>query len=307
MNKCPITFEPCGEAKYSERGLRALHPRLKDLTDFPLGAEEQRRTAVSREARISISGVQPKLSAQLSVKKGTFEVTAQGGHFILKPQLREYPEVPQNESLTMKMAAACGIEVPLSGMVWAVDGSLLYFVKRFDRVGSGKLAVEDFTQLLAVRRGDKYGLTVESMIAALDFCTFPVLAKQAFFKRVLFNYLVGNEDAHLKNWSLLTKRDGVVELSPAYDLLNTAILTNSGKEAALMLRGRDKNYRQEDFMGYLAERLGLTSGQVKTVLEELVSAQDEWEALLDKSFLGEPLKKNYHAYLSERRRRVLGI
>ncbi|NIP93452.1 MAG: HipA domain-containing protein, partial [Akkermansiaceae bacterium] len=158
MRHCPITLRPVPEgATYSPEGLRMLHPKLKDLKPLDLSWEEQLRQARLRADKMSVQGVQPKLSAVLRVKDYRFEIVDQGGKFLLKPNPPPYEEVPANEAVTMTMAAAAGIEVPDHGLVPAIDGSWVYFVRRFDRVGrSGKLHVEDFGQLTAATRETKY-------------------------------------------------------------------------------------------------------------------------------------------------------
>lgn len=118
MNRCPITYELCGETRYSEAGLRALSPNLKILHDFPYDAQQQRQEAVVRATRMSIQGVQPKLSIKLNAKDGLFEIVDQAGRFVIKPQHGVYPHLPENEGLTMQLAGLCGIETPLSGLVW---------------------------------------------------------------------------------------------------------------------------------------------------------------------------------------------
>ncbi|MFO7524882.1 MAG: HipA domain-containing protein, partial [Ignavibacteriaceae bacterium] len=157
MNTCPITYEPCGDKKYSEKGLKLLSRNLTQLEDFPYTQEEQLREAAARAPKMSIQGVQPKLSAKLKVKKGIFEVVDKGGEYILKPQNIMYPQLPENEDLTMRLAEEIGLDVPLHGLIYSKDQKLTYFIKRFDRYGKGKkYAVEDFAQLSGNNRNTKY-------------------------------------------------------------------------------------------------------------------------------------------------------
>ena len=148
--------------------------------------------------------------------------------------------MPENEDLTMRMAGVVGIDVPLHGLVYAKDGSLTYFIKRFDRKGrQEKIAVEDFAQLAGKDRDTKYRSTMEAVVKVLDqFCTFPLIEKARLFKLVLFNFLTGNEDSHLKNFSLM-RRVPIIELSPAYDLLNTTIVIRAQEEIALPLNRQE--------------------------------------------------------------------
>jgi serine/threonine-protein kinase HipA len=308
MNRCPITYEDCGAERYSLRGLRLLSRRLTRLEDFPFSAAQQRREAIRRAGRMSIQGVQPKLSVVLNVEANTLEIVESGGRYIVKPQMSEYPEVPENEDLTMKMAAAAGLETPFHGLIHSKDGSLSYVIRRFDRTGrTDRIPLEDFAQLLGHDRDTKYASSMEQVASVLDrFCTFPAIEKLKLFKLVLFNYLTGNEDAHLKNFSLI-RREGKVELSPVYDLLNSTMVINSGEELALPLNGKKNRLKREDFMAYFAkERLGLTDKAISRTIGELETASALWLGLLDRCFLSDKRKAMYGELLG-RRMRALGL
>src|SRR5947209_5868670 len=130
--KCPLTYEEVpGDEKFSVRGLTRLSKRLKTLADLPFDREEVRHQAALPPGKMSIQGVQPKLSAVLNTRNSTFTVVDQKGKYILKPPTN-YPELPQNEDLTMHLAKEVDIEVPLHGLVYAKDKSLVYFIQRFD-------------------------------------------------------------------------------------------------------------------------------------------------------------------------------
>ena len=306
MNRCPITYELC-DGKYSSLGIKQISSRLTRLNDLGFSAEEQRYEAALRATKMSIQGVQPKLSAILNIKNGTFDLVDINGKFILKPQHHIFPGLPENEDLTMKMAKVSGIEVPLHGMIYSKDGSLTYFVKRFDRTGrNSKLALEDFAQLAGLTRDTKYNYTVEKLIGIIDkFCTFPMLEKTKFFKRFLFNYLTGNEDMHLKNYSLIS-RDGKIEFSPAYDFLNTSIVLKGDiEETALKINGKNKNLTKKILIDYLGkERLSLNSRMINIILSDLGNAYIEWISLLDNSFLSDDLKEAYLELLSKKASRL---
>jgi serine/threonine-protein kinase HipA len=295
------------EGVYSRRGLRRLSPRLADLAPLPYSAADQRREAALRADKMSIQGVQPKLSARLAPAGGTFEVVDRGGTFILKPQHPIYPHLPENEDLTMRLAGVAGIDVPLHGMVWSRDASLTYFIRRFDRRARGdRIAVEDFAQLTGGTRDTKYDSSMERLVSVLDsHCTFPAIARRELFRRSLFCFLIGNEDMHLKNWSLLTLA-GQTGLSPAYDLVNsTLVLGASAEEVALPLRGRKRNLTRKDWLDYWArDRLALTNRSIQGVLDALCAALPAWDELIGSSFLPPSLIEGYRAILEERVRRV---
>ena len=159
MSRCPITYEPLADGvMYSPAGLRLLHQNLQSLAPLEFTAEQQRQEAIDRVGKMSIQGMQPKLSAVLRVTQGRFEIVDQNGRFILKPQSLDYPELPQNEDLTMRLAAQVDIETPVHGLLRSADQSFTYFIKRFDRQPRGKLPVEDFAQLSGAIRQVKIDL-----------------------------------------------------------------------------------------------------------------------------------------------------
>lgn len=304
MASCPVTLNPIPSGKnYSESGLRMIHPRLTDLKPLPYSLEEQLREARLRSDKMSIQGVQPKLSAILRLKEQSFEVVDSGGKFILKPNPPSYEEVPANEALTMRMAALAGIDVPVHGLLRAIDGSWIYFTKRFDRTGrSGRVHVEDFSQLLGASRETKYESSLEQVAQVVEkFCTFPAVEKPKLAKRLLFCFLTGNEDMHLKNFSIW-HQDGVTSLTPAYDLLNTTLALGAAKEeSALPINGKKKNLTRKLWIEYYCHgRLGLSWAQIDRILADLSSAIIEWKGLIERSYLSEGAKQGYLDILAQR-------
>ena len=302
MSRCPITYETISEGRYSRKALHKLSPKLDELLDLPYSVEEQIHEAETRATKMSIQGVQPKLSAKLNVKGKVFEVVDTGGRFILKPQNQLYRCLPENEAITMHLASAVGIETPFHGMIYAKDGTLTYFIKRFDRQGYRKRALEDFAQLAGLSRVTKYNYSMERLVPILEqHCTFPKLEKLKLLRLTLFNYLVGNEDAHLKNFSLI-RLNQKVQLSPAYDLLNTTIVMKATEELALPLNGKKNNLNRNLFFNYYAiDRLNLTERVIDQVDQEFRSSIDSWKSLIEKSFLTEELKQEYWEVISQRR------
>jgi len=308
MNICPITYQPCGDKKYSEKGLKQLSRNLIQLKDLPFTQEEQLREAAIRADKMSIQGVQPKLSAKLNVKDEVFDIVDRGGEYILKPQNNFYPELPENESLTMKLAELVGIEVPLSGMIYSSDGKLTYFIKRFDRYGKNKkLSIEDFAQLAGKSRETKYDYSMEKLLTLIDtFCTFPVIEKVKLFRLTIFNFLIGNEDMHLKNFSVII-RDNKVELSPAYDLLNTTIVVpGTQEEIALPILGKKRNLSGKELIDYFAkERMNLNDTIISQVLNNINSEWNNWVNLIKISFLSNDMKEKYLELIKNRKAIIL--
>lgn len=314
MNRCLITYAeiPAG-IHYSDKGLRMLSSRLHELRPFPYSVEEQVREAALRARHMSIQGVQPKLSVKLNTSAGIFDVVDSGGRYILKPQNPAYPELPENEDLTMRLAAAAGINVPFHGLIICADGSRSYFIRRFDRTANGKLAVEDFAQLSGESRDTKYRSSIEKVVALTDVCTFPVVEGARLFRRLVFNFIAGNEDMHLKNYSLITY-GSKTELAPAYDYLNTtAVFRLMGRsaddieESALPLNGKKRKLARADWIDYLAhERLGLSAAVVKRILAELHTAGKTWHETIAASFLSTRHKVVYREIVDARLNLMFG-
>lgn len=306
MNRCPITYELCGNEKYSIKGLHLLSRNLNHLNDFPYTSKEQILLATQLAAKLSIQGVQPKLSLILNVAKKEFEIVEKGGKFILKPPHHIYDEIPQNEDLTMKLAKVIGIEVPLHGMIYNIDGSLSYFIKRFDRLAKNqKVAVEDFSQLLGFSRDTKYEASMEKVVSVIEkHCTFPVVEKLKLFRLVIFNFLVGNEDMHLKNFTLI-RRQNKIELSPAYDLLNTTIVIPAREEIALPIRGKKSKLNRTDLIDYFGmERLALPEIVLREEFLKFEKSLEPWQLLIEKSFLSQKLQERYIELIQKRWQRV---
>jgi serine/threonine-protein kinase HipA len=290
MNRCPITYEVIGKNEgYSVSGLHLLSRSLDDLRVFPYDMDEQIELAKEMATKISIQGVQPKISARLDVRQQTFVPVEIMGRYILKPQNQLYSYLPENEDLTMRLAAMAGCEIPLHGLIWSKDGRLTYFIKRFDRSGrAGKVPVEDFAQLAGLSRDTKYEYSIEKIVGLIDrYMTFPVIEKAKFFRLFLVNFLLGNEDAHLKNYSVIT-RSRKQELSPCYDLINSTLAMGgrASEESALPLNRKKRNLSRNDMVGYWGDqRLGLTEKTLNSILHEVKTAAQLSPDVIAKSFL----------------------
>src|SRR4030042_2511969 len=303
MNRCSITYSPCGGNRYSEKGLKLLASGLTNLNVFEYTSEEQRIEAYNRASKMSIQGVQPKLSAILNQKDEKFEIVDKGGKYIRKPQHHLYFQMPENEDLTMRLAELIELEIPLHGLIWSKDNSLTYFIKRFDRKGQNdKIPVEDFAQLGGLNRDTKYDYSMERVVNLINtYCTFPAVERAKLFKMVLFNFLVGNEDMHVKNFSIIN-RDGKIELSPCYDLLNSTIeLNKPEEEIALPVKGEKKNLTRNILIDYFGkERCELTNKVIDNSLNIISDSIPLWMDLINISFLSDDMKKKNVGLLNTR-------
>lgn len=309
MKKCPLTYEPLKSTKkiYSPEGLKKLNPRLKDLAPFPYTRAQQIKEAQRLATKLSIQGVQPKLSAKLNVHQGTFEIAPSGGTFIIKPQVDQYPHLPENEDLTMHLAGACGIEVPWHGLIFCADGTYSYVIKRFDRLARGeKVPLEDFAQLTGATREIKYEVPIEKCVEVLfEHCTYPTLEGVKLLQRLVFSFIVGNEDLHLKNLSLITK-GGKVALSPGFDFVNsTIVLPGSKDELALSLDGKKRGFTREDFVQNFALKNELMNQKTaEKVIDELLTKISQQNSLIKNSFLSDHMKEQYIKLIKSRTKRL---
>lgn len=317
MRYCPITYDLLEDnALYSNKGLHQLLPKLRTLEILPYSTQEQRKEAAARATKLSIQGAQSKLSAILDLRQQTFAFVDKGGIYILKPESDTWPELPANEAISMTLAERFDIEVPVHGLVRTKDDGLTYFIKRFDRTNhslnaymrnelhwlSNKLAVEDFAQLSNKDRETKYSSSVEEVIKIIDnFATFPRVEYIKLWRRILFNFVIGNEDMHLKNYSLINQNNKW-QLAPAYDFLNTTIaIGNPSEESALPINGRKNKLKKQDFIDYLAaERLGLTVKIINSIMAQLEALKPIFIELIGRSYLTSPMKEAYISLIKER-------
>jgi len=300
---CPITYKECGERFYSSEGLKLLSVNLEKLILFPYSAEEQRQKALTNIDNLNLPGCSLKLNARLNIQAGCFELSGDKGNFILKPQDSINTQIPENEDLTMHLANAAGVEVPLHGLIYNEDKTMTYFIQRFDRSkGKQKFYTEDFAQLSGNLKEEKFNSTMEDVSLIIDkYCTFPVLEKIKFFRIVILNYLIGNSESHLKKFSVI-RRDKKIEFGPFYDLVNTSITgEESDVEIALPLNNKRNNLSKNDFIEYYAkEILVLNNKTIFDVLSAFENAMPLWLDLIRKSFLNDKMKEKYFKLLEQR-------
>jgi len=214
------------------------------IIEFSLQDVSQK--AQQSAGKLSISGVQPKLSMRLDKKTNSLISVAEDGEYILKPQITAFSNIPENEQCCMDIAAEFKIDVPPHCILPLKDGGLAYIVKRFDRISGVKIHQEDFSQIL--ESGDKYRGSVEQIgIKLADISTAPGYDTQLFFERVVFNFIIGNGDAHLKNYSIAYKDKDSIRLTPAYDIVCSKLVIPGEEDSALSINGKKNNLKREDF------------------------------------------------------------
>lgn len=257
------------------------------------------------ERSIAVPGVQPKLS--MSLVKDTTQnslmrltvVGALGGNYIFKPPSDRFSELPENEHVTMRIAEAFGIQVVPSSLIRLASGELSYITKRVDRTEKGdKIHMLDMFQI--TEAFDKYKSSMEKIGKALEnFSSNTVLDKLFYFDLTLFIFITGNNDMHLKNFSMIEHPSGWV-LSPAYDLLNVAIaLPDDTEELALTLAGKRKRLKRENFEQF-GEGLGLNSKQIKNAFNRLLKHKTIAINWVRNSFLSIEKQEAYTQLLESR-------
>lgn len=250
------------------------------------------------ERSVSVPGVQAKLSMTLvkeTKEKSDARLTvvgAMGGQYIFKPPSERFPEMPENEHVTMRIAETFGIRVVPSSLIRLASGELSYITKRVDRKEKGdKIHMIDMFQI--TEAFDKYKSSMEKVGKAIDsYSSNTFLDKTFFFEITLFSFLTGNNDMHLKNFSMIQSPARWV-LAPAYDLLNVAIANpNDDEELALTLAGKKKKLKLEHFIQF-GEGMGLSSKQIKSTFSRMIENKPKVVEWINSSFLSAKMKEAY--------------
>ena len=295
LNENQIDYHPkCVKAFYGTKEAPLLPYRLSEMEKL---AKE------SAELSITVPGVQPKLSLGWMLVNGhqgrLTIMDALAGQYILKPQNADYPQMPENEHLSMKLAQLFKIDIVPVNMIRLESGELCFITKRIDRNTDGtKNHMIDFLQILELT--DKYMGTMETLGKTIgELSANTLYDKLRFFESTVFNYIIGNNDMHLKNFSMFLSEMGWV-LSPFYDMLNVKLILPKDKEdSALILGGKKENFNVQYF-NRLAEVLKLNDKQINTVYKRLAKWLPKAEHLIEASFLDKERKEDYKKLISER-------
>lgn len=308
MNKCLYCYKPLNENEndfhehcslvfFGTKQPPVLEHTLQQMADLAKNVVER---------SVAIPGVQPKLS--LSLIKGTLKdshkgrltvVGTLGGNYIFKPPSEIYPEMPQNEHLTMRMAEAFGLNTVMSSLIRLQSGELSYITKRIDRTAKGeKIHMLDMFQITEAT--DKYKSSMEKVGKALEEHSSNTLLDSLYFLELtIFCFLTGNNDMHLKNFSMINSGTNW-SLAPAYDLLNVAILNpDDTEELALTLEGKKKKLKWEHFER-LGKKLGLNDKQLKSMAKRLLKNKTVALEWINNSFLSTEYKEKYVMLLNEK-------
>lgn len=326
---CPGTLSE-GFSTYSQACLRRVfnNKKVSHILPYnpPGGDDEDARKFRDNRKRISISGVQEKVSIILDRNKLRLTKESERGSYILKPipaDLEKTDQVPANEHLTMQIARQVfGINTAENAIILFKDGSPAYITKRFDVKDDGtKWGKEDFASLAGKTSTNagpnfKYGYSYEGIAKLIiKYVPAAIVEIEKFYVMIIFNYLFSNGDAHLKNFSLLQTANGDHILSPAYDLINTRIhmddtdfalnegLFSDDFESQSM---KDNGWAGlEDFYEF-AKRIGIRDRRRDVLLSPFLKKQQKVEELISRSFLNEDAKEEYLKDYEERLRKLEG-
>jgi serine/threonine-protein kinase HipA len=313
MNKkCLYCYRPLGNDEkdfHQQCSMAFFGTATPPELDYSLDQMGELAASIVRRS-VSVPGVQPKLS--LTLVKETIAgdrkirltvVGALGGNYIFKPPHKDYPEMPENEHLTMRIADAFGIPVVLSSLIRLSSGELAYITKRIDRTDDGKkIHMLDMFQILEAF--DKYRSSMEKVGKALTmYSDNTLLDLLYFFELTVFSFLFGNNDMHLKNFSMIVKK-GSWGLAPAYDLLNVAIVNlMNTEELALTIDGRKSKFTRAHFEQF-SIKLGLHSRQINASFKRFSNNRELVMSWIDQSFLSEIYKEKYKILLENRYKRL---
>lgn len=309
MCKCLYCYKPL------EEGQKDFHPhcakKMFGIAKAPLleyRYEELDKLAEQViRSQTSLTGVQPKLSLNLSKHDGSNRLTIVGlwGNYIFKPQTANYLQLPENEDLTMHLAEAVKINVVPHCLIRLADGSLGYITKRIDRTIKGeKIDMEDMCQLTLHPTEYKYKGSYEQIAKVImKYSDMPRLDLANYMQLLLFCFITGNNDMHLKNFSLYRPFEGY-QLAPAYDLVNTSIANpDDTEELALPLSGRKTKLHLANFL-QAAATMGIEENVVRHLTDNMSKALPKWMQLINDSFLDETMKEKYRQTIETRLARL---
>ena len=307
MQRCLYCYQPL------EQGQTDFHPQCSKKLfgtttppELPYTKDDIESLALEVvRSQVTVTGVQPKLSVDLEKEangKKRFTIVGLWGKYILKPQTELYVNLPENEDLTMHLATMVNIKTVPHSLIRFKDGSLAYITKRIDRdKKKGKIPMEDMCQLTEKLTEQKYKGSHEQIAKIIMLhSAYPVLDLLTYFEVLLFCYLTGNADMHLKNFSLYKPANEYI-LAPAYDLLSTKlVLPDDIDELALTLNARKRKLKKSDF-NHLLNTYKIDEKVIENIYEKYRKIVPQWLNFIDTSFLPQQMKEEYKSIINKRK------
>lgn len=307
MQRCLYCYQPL------EQGQSDFHPQCSKKLfgtttppELPYTKDDIESLALQVvRSQVTVTGVQPKLSVDLEKEangKKRFTIVGLWGKYILKPQTELYVNLPENEDLTMHLATMVNIKTVPHSLIRFKDGSLAYITRRIDRdKKKGKIPMEDMCQLTEKLTEQKYKGSHEQIAKIIMLhSAYPVLDLLTYFEVLLFCYLTGNADMHLKNFSLYKPANEYI-LAPAYDLLSTKLVLPDDKdELALTLNAKKRKLKKSDFNNLL-NTYKIDEKVIENIYEKYRKIVPQWLNFIDTSFLPQQMKEEYKSIINKRK------
>lgn len=308
MAKCLYCYKELSESEKDFH--RACSKKMFGTPSVPeLPYTRENLTDLARQvirSQTTLTGVQAKLS--LDINKGgkneaeRFTIVGLWGRYILKPQADRFAYLPELEDLTMHLAELARMQVVPHSLIRFADGELCYITRRVDRTADGnKLPMEDMCQLTERLTEHKYKGSYEQIAKTIRrFSSVPKLDMVNFWEQVVFSWIMGNADMHLKNFSLYSAEQGRYELTPAYDMLSTAlVMPEDTEELALTLSGKKRKIKKADFVASM-QASGLEDKIIENIFNKYAKAKKKWFEFIEQSFLPGEMKEDFKTIIVEK-------
>ena len=308
MAKCLYCYKELGKDEKDFH--KACSKKMFGTKDVPeLSYTRKALNDLARQvirSQTTLTGVQAKLS--LDINKGTagttdrFTIVGLWGRYILKPQTDRFASLPEVEDLTMHLAELAKIRVVPHSLIRFADGELCYITRRIDRTEKGeKLPMEDMCQLTERLTEHKYKGSYEQIAKGIQrFSSVPKLDLVNYWEQVVFSWITGNADMHLKNFSLYSTVKGHYTLTPAYDMLSTAlVMPEDTEELALTLNGKKRKLKKSDFITAM-QASGLEEKVIENIFHKFFKVKDKWFDFINLSFLSNDMKERYKSIIDEK-------
>ena len=308
MRRCLYCYQPLSDDEidfHSTCSKELFGKPQPPVIDFNESQMEEMAQKIIR-SHSAVTGVQAKLS--LTIAKGEttndperFTIVGLWGGYILKPPTAHFEQLPEIEDLTMHLADIAGIKTVPHSIIRLSSGNLAYITKRIDRNKKQKIHMEDMCQITERQTEDKYHGSHEQIAKAiLKYSVNPGLDVVNFYEQVLFSYLTGNADMHLKNFSLINTPGIGYTLAPAYDMVATSLVNPAdNEELALTLNGRKRNITRNDFVAaFTAAKIDAKAQD--NIIKKFEKAIAKWMEFIDLSFLNDKMKNQFKELINRK-------
>lgn len=312
MNYCLACHKKLedGETNYHQNCLTAFWQEDTPVLQFDYELSQIEALAKENVAqRIIVTGVQPKLSLGFTQENAQNRLTIVGalnGRYILKPPFQMYPQIPEIEALSMLLTQACGIATVPFLLIPLKDGALAYLTKRIDRTANNeKYPMEDACQFTERLTEHKYRGSYEQIAKGIiTYAQNPLLDAVKFYEQVIVSFLIGNNDMHLKNFSLIANDSKHYALAPAYDMVAVKLLIpEDQEELALNLNGKKQKIKRSDFNEAMTKAL-IPAKAIENLWNRIEKGMQQWQELIACSFLNNENKSSLVALIENRAKQL---